>query len=55
LFPNTTAVEATTNPSLDILSNGFKARASNTGINRSSGKYIYLAFAEAPFKYTNAR
>ena len=55
LFPNTSATEATTNPSLDILSNGFKARAANTGINRSGGNYVYLAFAEAPFKYANAR
>ena len=55
LFPNDHQAEATTSPSLDILSNGFKPRAANTGINRSGGTYIYLAFAEAPFKYANAR
>ena len=55
LFPNDHQVEATTNPSLDILSNGFKPRAANTGINRSGGTYLYLAFAEAPFKFANAR
>jgi len=55
LFSNSDQQEATTNPSLDILSNGFKPRASNTGINRSGGTYIYLAFAEAPQKFANAR
>lgn len=55
LFPNDSAAEATTNPSLDILSNGFKARAGNTGINRSGGSYIFLSIASQPFKYANAR
>lgn len=54
LFPNDSAAEATT-ASLDILSNGFKFRVGNTGINRSGGTYIYMAFAENPFKYANAR
>jgi hypothetical protein len=55
LFPNTSAAEATTNPSLDILSNGFKTRAGNTGINRSGGSYIFLSISEQPFKFANAR
>ena len=55
LFPNDSLAEATTDPSLDILSNGFKCRAGNTGINRSGGTYIYMAFAENPFKYSLAR
>jgi|11_taG_2_1085331.scaffolds.fasta_scaffold00141_1 hypothetical protein len=38
---------------LDILSNGFKPRANSTGYN--NGSYIYMAFAENPFKYANAR
>jgi hypothetical protein len=37
----------------DVLSNGFKARTSSTIVN--SGTYIYMAFAENPFKYSNAR
>jgi hypothetical protein len=43
---------------LDILSNGFKIRASSTSIaemNASGGTYIFAAFAEAPFKYALAR
>jgi len=39
----------------DILSNGFKIRNSGTGANGSGGTYIYMAFAENPFKYANAR
>ena len=39
----------------DILSNGFKLRNTNSDRNSSGGTYIYMAFAEAPFKYANAR
>ena len=39
---------------LDFLSNGFKFREGNTGWN-GTGSYIYMAFAEAPFKYALAR
>ena len=41
--------------SFDILSNGFKIRNISTGYNGSGATYIYLAFAESPFKYANAR
>ena len=40
---------------VDFLSNGFKVRHSGTDINASGGNFIYLAFAEQPFKYSNAR
>jgi hypothetical protein len=40
---------------LDILSNGFKLRDSSTTWNNSGWTYIYMAFAENPFKYANAR
>ena len=39
----------------DFLSNGFKIRAGTTGLNVNNGSYIYIAFAEMPFKYANAR
>jgi len=55
LFPNDSLAEATTADTLDIISNGFKPRVSNTGVNRSGGTYIYAAFAESPFKYSLAR
>ena len=48
--------ESTSNSDIDFLSNGFKIRtASTAGINQTSDTHIYLAFAEAPFKYANAR
>ena len=34
---------------IDILSNGFKARSTNTAVNGSGATYIYMAFAENPF------
>jgi len=48
--------ESTSNSDIDFLSNGIKIRtASTTGINQLNDTHIYLAFAEAPFKYANAR
>ena len=46
-----------TNNEFDILSNGFKNRndAGADIMNQSGASYIYLAFAEQPFKYSNAR
>ena len=41
--------------SFDFLSNGFKNRESNNQVNNSGGTYIYMAFAESPFKYSLAR
>ena len=38
----------------DFLSNGFKLRDTQNGMN-GSNTYIYIAFAENPFKHTNAR
>jgi hypothetical protein len=38
----------------DILSNGFKMRHA-TVMNSSGVRYIFMAFAETPFKYANAR
>ena len=42
-------------PHTDFLSNGFKLRTSFDNMNATGGTYIYMAFAEAPFKYANAR
>jgi hypothetical protein len=38
---------------IDIVSNGFKMRSTSTAVN--SGDYIYMAFAENPFKNALAR
>jgi hypothetical protein len=55
LLPNTSGAEASAPPLFDYLSNGFKLRDSGTGLNGSGGTYIYMAFAESPFKFANAR
>ena len=52
---NETSVEETSNTFIDILSNGFKCKNTAADKNASGGTYIYLAFAESPFKYSNAR
>jgi len=55
LFPNNSSAEEVTLYPIDVLSNGFKLRgASGLGFNESAN-YIYMAFAESPFKYANAR
>jgi hypothetical protein len=49
LYPNGNfAEEGTTDKMFDMLSNGFKARATWSTINASGGSYIYMAFAEQP-------
>ena len=59
LFADTSGAEsasAATYFAADILSNGFKIRAANTyGMNQLGATYIFLAFAETPFKFSNAR
>ncbi len=41
---------------IDMLSNGFKLRGTSSEINVAGGtQYIYIAFAENPFKHSNAR
>jgi len=56
LRPNWSDAEATnTNHSIDLLSNGFKSRAVDTGVNASGGTFIYAAFSEHPFKNSLAR
>ena len=55
LRPNAADQEDTAvNSIADFLSNGFKLRGTGGDVN-ASGTYIYLAFAEQPFKYSNAR
>ena len=59
LFPELTEQEYTATGSSaqgqDFLSNGFKLRSTNTRDNQNGSTYIYLAFAEAPFKNARAR
>ena len=43
------------NYSTDFLSNGFKMRNTTDSWNGNGEAHIYIAFAEQPFKYANAR
>ena len=40
---------------IDVLSNGFKFRDTNSNWNGSGATFIYMAFAENPFKLSLAR
>ena len=60
LLPNLSLYEidgSTLSPSIgiDFLSNGFKLRTTENVYNANGNTYIYLAFAEQPFKFSNAR
>jgi hypothetical protein len=54
LLPNSSVAEGSS-AAIDILSNGFKIRITNATNNASGNTYVYMAFAENPFKYSNAR
>jgi len=56
-FANTSDAEQNSSGtvSFDFLSNGFKVRNTSGNINGSGNTLIYMAFAENPFKYANAR
>lgn len=41
--------------SIDLLSNGFKIRTTTSYMNTNGSTYVFMAFAENPFKYANAR
>ena len=55
LSPNSTAAEDTyASVNIDLLSNGFKMRSYETPMNQAT-TFVYIAFAENPFKYATAR
>jgi hypothetical protein len=53
LYPDLSNAEGSSE-TIDFVSNGFKMRSTNS-ITNAASTYIYLAFAESPFKYSNAR
>jgi hypothetical protein len=58
LSPDTSGAEwttSTTHYAIDFLSNGVKLRTTYSAVNNNAQTFIYLAFAESPFKHTNAR
>ena len=54
LSPNLSQAETSFN-FVDFCSNGVKIRNNFTADNGSGGTFIFMAFAESPFKYANAR
>ena len=55
LKPNSSAAEVDSVDVFDLLSNGFKLKSSDNNFNKSSDNYIYVCFAEHPFKTARAR
>ena len=47
--------DASTGYRITYMANGIKIKNTNVNWNAASGVYIYMAFAEQPFKYANAR
>jgi hypothetical protein len=54
LYPNLSNAENGGTVNTDFYSYGFKPKNSGTGMN-SSATFVYMAFAENPFKYARAR
>ncbi len=56
LAANDNKVElSSTGKAVDFCSNGIKMRNADNGLNQSTKTFIYIAFAESPFKTSNAR
>jgi len=57
IFPNLSNAESAvpSNSAMDFLSNGVKIKVAGGYDINDTGTYIYMAFAENPFKYSNAR
>ena len=54
LSPSTNAAEYSESD-MDLLSNGFKIRKNDTYANQDGQAFLYMAFAESPFKTATAR
>ena len=54
-FSNDAEGDNYTNYDIDYVSNGFRIRGDNNKVNENAKTYMYMAFAESPFKYSNAR
>ena len=55
LLPNLSNAEQNGPQAFDFVSNGFKVRGDYALQNTNAVTYIYMAFAENPFKYSLAR
>jgi len=55
LYANLANAEDDGNRDLDFLSNGFKPRLTDSNVNGNGSTFIYLAFADQAFKFSNAK
>lgn len=55
MYVDTSDYESVGGNRFDILSNGFKNRNTGSAANSNGVTYFFMAFAETPFKYSNAR
>ena len=56
LYANSSDVEGRGSVRVDFLSNGFKHRNADGGAaNNYANDYIFMAFAESPFKTANSK
>jgi hypothetical protein len=55
LYSNLSASEGTGTRFIDMLSNGFKIRGTDSDHNTNGGTYIFAAFSSNPFKHSLAR
>jgi hypothetical protein len=49
LWANLTNVQGTADL-IDFTANGFKVRSTDASVNTNAGTYVYMAWAEIPFK-----
>ena len=54
ILANLDVAEGATSNDLNVLANGFKITGTGTSSNAQSNYYIWMAFAEHPFKYARA-
>ena len=52
---NTSSAEELNNIEMDFVSNGFKVRSGGSAAGQSTQTFLYMAFAESPFKTARAR
>jgi hypothetical protein len=56
VFSDSAGAEASNTYGLDLLAGGFKVRApTGYSLNNSGNRYLFIAFADVPFKYSRAR
>ena len=56
VFADLAGAEASNTYGLDLLAGGFKVRApTGYSLNNSGNSYLFIAFADVPFKYSRAR